>query len=79
MGIMSIPNNNPQTPRPLWKPENTRIDYNRADGLEQAIRDAASRFAYEIIDIHIYAGSDGRPPRIEIELSQQVATYASQP
>ncbi len=76
---MSYPNNNPQTPRPNWKPENTRIDYDRAGGLEQAIRDAAAMFAYEIIDIHIYAGSDGRPPRIEIELSQQVATYAHKP
>jgi len=73
---MSYPNDNPQTPRPSWKPENDRIDYDRAGGIEAAIRDAASTFGYEIIDIHIFANNAGRPPRLQFELIQQPALYA---
>lgn len=61
------------------KPDNTHIDYLRAQDLENAIRLAARTYGYAIIDIHIRADNSGREPHIEMELAQLPATYAYKP
>ena len=59
-----------------WKPVNDRIDYERVQALEKAIRAAAETFGWFIINVHLRSDAGWPAPRLEIELEQQPATYA---
>lgn len=51
-------------------PSNDKIDYTRAELLEEAIRQAANEYSFTVLRVHVRSG-ETNAPEITIELRQQ--------